>query len=207
MEQIPHKLLVARAQLGAATQLFLQDMDPASVHVLACGAGEVLEGLAGSNGHVTVASVILSSRAYLTPAKLIQLRNEKWNAMKHFSTRAGAPRADEPLLSSFSDKDNDSRLFEAWFHYGQLRGSQPLDAHLLEMWVLHSSGLLEGEDQEICGRLFPDQSNPSRSARKDQLRKCIARMKQEDWTKVDGVEHWPLLLSRQQFQALQISQG
>jgi hypothetical protein len=37
------KIHVARRQLGVALALFLEDLDPIVVHVLACTAGEVAE--------------------------------------------------------------------------------------------------------------------------------------------------------------------
>jgi hypothetical protein len=40
------KIQVARSQLVTALDLFTRDKDPISVHCLACGGGEVIEGLA-----------------------------------------------------------------------------------------------------------------------------------------------------------------
>ena len=41
-----NKADVARCQLGTALHLFLQDVDPVSVHCLACGGGEIAGWLA-----------------------------------------------------------------------------------------------------------------------------------------------------------------
>lgn len=44
------KLSVAKGQLVTALDLFMRDKDPISVHCLACGGGEVIEGLAETQG-------------------------------------------------------------------------------------------------------------------------------------------------------------
>ena len=55
------KLSIARAQLGTALSLFLRNKDPFSVHALACGGSEVIEGLADQNKIPTLPSHILQS--------------------------------------------------------------------------------------------------------------------------------------------------
>jgi len=56
------KLSVARAQLVTAFDLFVRDKDPISVHCLACGGGEVIEGLADAQEKKPFAKHILSTQ-------------------------------------------------------------------------------------------------------------------------------------------------
>ena len=44
------KIVVARAQLVTALDLFVRDKDPNSIQCLACGGGEVIEALASQCG-------------------------------------------------------------------------------------------------------------------------------------------------------------
>jgi predicted HD phosphohydrolase len=44
------KIQVARRQLGTAVALFIEDLDPISVHTLACAGGEIAEHLARKKG-------------------------------------------------------------------------------------------------------------------------------------------------------------
>ena len=44
------KAQVARRQLGTALEFFLEDLDPVSVHVLACAGGEIAEHLSRKKG-------------------------------------------------------------------------------------------------------------------------------------------------------------
>jgi hypothetical protein len=53
------KIVVARAQLVTALDLFVRDKDPISVQCLACGGGEVVEGLAATHGEEPFAMHIL----------------------------------------------------------------------------------------------------------------------------------------------------
>jgi hypothetical protein len=63
------KLQVARAQLVMALDLFVRDKDPISIHCLACGGGEVIEGLAELYDHETFATHILQTHRKSTGRK------------------------------------------------------------------------------------------------------------------------------------------
>lgn len=76
------KLMVARAQLGMALSLFIQNRDPISVHALACGGAEVMEGLVEQSGFESLSSHILATYPDVDFAKVKRLRNQYWNAIK-----------------------------------------------------------------------------------------------------------------------------
>ena len=198
-----HKLLVARAQLGAATRLFLDDMDPVSVHVLICGAAEVLEALAHTAGLQTVASILCEDQPDLTPDDLVKIRNAYWNAMKYFSTKAGIPRKDGPLLTEFSDEENDPRLFEAWMHYGAVSGAMPVEAQVFQMWLLSIQGLGDDDDPDMPISLFPGLRQASRTEQKDLLRAAIAHVRRDKLVEGHSMtETLPLLLTLEQYLSL-----
>ena len=55
------KAEVARRQLGAALALFIDDLDPVSVHTLACAGGEVAEHLTRNSGAEPFTSHVLAT--------------------------------------------------------------------------------------------------------------------------------------------------
>ena len=69
VEQVEIKLRIARAQLGTAMDLFVRDKDPLSVHALACGGSEVMEGLAEHLGLPTLSTHILETHPSIDIAK------------------------------------------------------------------------------------------------------------------------------------------
>src|SRR5580692_11838714 len=101
------KLSIARAQLVTALDLFARDKDPISVHCLACGGGEVIEGLAESHDHDVFATHIMQSQPDIDRKKIRRARNQYWNAFKHFFDRKYLARDDDPLLAVFDDRQND----------------------------------------------------------------------------------------------------
>ena len=75
------KTHVARRLFGAALALFLEDLDPIVVHVLACSAGEVAEYLA-----------VKASGQPFTARALATFRNNSWRdirACTHKRRRGG----------------------------------------------------------------------------------------------------------------------
>src|SRR5262245_56209199 len=105
------KLLVARSQLVTALDMFARDKDPISVQCLACGGGEVIEAVAEAQSDAVFATHIIQTQPDMDRGAIRGLRNQYWNAFKHFSDRKGMPREDEELLRRFSDEINDAALF------------------------------------------------------------------------------------------------
>ena len=99
------KIMVAKAQLVTALDLFIRDKDPISVQCLACGGGEVVEALAEAVGKDVFATHILQTQPGMDRKADRALRNQYWNAFKHFSRRDGIRREDEDLLHRFDDKE------------------------------------------------------------------------------------------------------
>jgi hypothetical protein len=120
------KIEVARSQLVTSLDLFTRDKDPISVHCLACGGGEVIEGLAQVNDAAIFATHILETQPAMDRGKIRRLRNIYWNAFKHFFDLRGAPRDDQELLKDFDDTKNDAALFIGWWDYAALQKRCPL---------------------------------------------------------------------------------
>lgn len=163
------KLAVARRQLGTATQMFLEDRDPVSVHCLACGGAEVCEGLVEQRG-LPAALPMLARYGQADVRELRRGRNEYWNAFKHALARDGQARQDELLLRGFCDDRNALALFLGWIDYGTLTGGLPIEAQVLEIWY---DAIAPGERMER--QFFPDMSAMPFAEQKGELRAGIAR--------------------------------
>jgi hypothetical protein len=101
------KTHVARRQLGVALALFLEDLDPIVVHVLACTAGEVAEYLA-----VKASGQPFSARALATFRNscwrdIRRVRNQFWSSFRHATTHDLDEEGYNTLMSGFSDLQND----------------------------------------------------------------------------------------------------
>ena len=86
------KAEVARRQLGTALAMFMNDQDPVTVHVLACGAGEIADHLSGAAGHEPFSTHILKTFPDMDKGELRRLRTKHWNAFKHATTKAEVVR-------------------------------------------------------------------------------------------------------------------
>ena len=98
------KAQVARRQLGTALSLYIDNLDPVSVHVLACGGGEIAEQLVLQANRHPLSSMWPDIGAARQRSDLY------WNAFKHATTKRGQDRADQELLSEFDDRRNDEAL-------------------------------------------------------------------------------------------------
>lgn len=166
---------VARRQLGTALSLFIDDLDPVSVHCLACGGGEVAETLVKVGGGSPFSEHALQSVSGLTIDELSKLRTKYWNAFKHATTRDGKPRDDQALFESFDDRMNDHALFVGWFDLGEALKMMPIEAQVFQAWYfcLYPEKLEESFDSRALDRIFPDLRTMRRNIQKVQLRKVI----------------------------------
>lgn len=193
------KLRAGRAQLGTALWLFIQDLDPISVQVLACGGGEVIEGLASANSLPTLTAHILKTYPDIDMGKIKALRNENWNAFKHFSGRDGKkPRDDEHVLNTFRDSMNDAVLFLGWTDYLQLVGRMPIEAQAFLAWyyAMNPEKLVNENYRESYETLFPGLPRQSRKKQKRRLRQIIEQYRDDPELRADPrTELEPLLVA------------
>ena len=170
------KLQIARAQLGTALSLFIRDKDPLSVHALACGGGEIVEGLAEQAGFETLSTHILKTIPEGDYKKVKRIRNQYWNAIKHFYDRDGkTARDDEALMASFTDEQNDAYLFMGWLDYLLVAKRLPVEMQVFQFGGMHPTRMpLHPEADPTPWRtLLPRIEHAERAEKKRRLRRAI----------------------------------
>jgi hypothetical protein len=176
------KITVARAQLVTALDLFVRDKDPISIQCLACGGGEVVEGLAEAKGEAPFAMHILKTQPKMDRKEVRWRRNEYWNAFKHFYDRSGKlAREDEELLARFGDANNDVALFIGWWDYMTVQKRLPVAAQVFQVWwyALNEEKLSPDADLEVMRAAFPDIRQQPREEQKRRLRRLIEKYRKD----------------------------
>lgn len=190
------KIEIARAQLGTATSLFLRARDPISVHVLACGACELLEGVGQTRDVEILSALLLKLNPDLKFSAVVRLRNQYWNAMKHFyAADKKSVRKDAELHGSFSDIQNDTVLWHGWHDYQIITGYLPLEAQVFQVWyfAINEDKLAENVDTAPYRKLFPEIRNMERGEQKRKLRRaCEKYRKDKDIMRHPNTENEPL---------------
>jgi hypothetical protein len=171
------KIVVASAQLATALDLFARDKDPISIQCLACGGGEIIEALAEAHGEEPFAMHVLETQPDMDRKAIRKLRNQYWNAFKHFSDRKGLAREDEDLFSRFDDTKNDTALFVGWWDYMTLQKRLPVSAQVFQVWwyALNEEKLSPDADLGVVRTAFPDIRQQSRAEQKRRLRRVIEK--------------------------------
>jgi hypothetical protein len=194
----PLKVRLARAQLGSALDLYIRDKDPFPVHSLACGGCELIEGFAQTAGISTLSTHVLEAHPDIDIAKIRKLRNQYWNAMKHFYARdLKSERDDHDLMESFSDSQNDTPLFMGWFDYVQVTGKLPIAVQVFQVWwySVYEDKLAPGVERDAIRSVFPNMFGQERAEQKRRLRRAIERYRsRRDITEDPRTEHLPLTL-------------
>jgi hypothetical protein len=103
---IPDRSHVARRQLGVALALFLEDLDPFVVHVLACIAGEVAEYLAVKANGQPFTSRALATFRNNSWRDIGRARNQFWSSFRYATTHDDDQEGYSRLMSGFSDSLN-----------------------------------------------------------------------------------------------------
>lgn len=145
------------------------------MHCLACGGGEIVEGLAELEDKEPFATHILQTQPHLDRQKIRRLRNTYWNAFKHFYDLKGLPREDADLLKDFDDTKNDVALYIGWHDYAIMRNKMPIGAQVFQVWwyALNEDKLTEGAPFEVYRKAFPDLPKQNRAEQKRRLRRKI----------------------------------
>ncbi len=192
------KLRIARAQLGTALSLFIRDKDPLSVQALACGGSEVIEGLTEVQNLPTLSTHILKSFPDVDIKKIRGLRNQYWNAIKHFYSRDNkTARDDEALMADFSDAGNDTVLFMGWLDYMTLTNRLPIEVQVFQVWwyATNEQRINPDSDPTPYRTFFPNDMNCERSEQKRRLRRAIEKYRRNIEILADPrTEHGPLVV-------------
>ena len=175
------KAKVARRQLGTALALFIDDLDPVSVHTLACAGGEIAEHLTNKAGAKPFSSHALATFRDLNITELRRLQRQFWNAFKHATKRDGEERDDRKLLERFNDLQNDHTLFVGWYDYMLAVKSMPIEAQVFQAWyfTLYPEKLNPSVDRARYDAIFSRLRSRSRGAQKKALKKAIAKARRD----------------------------
>ncbi|WP_152048781.1 hypothetical protein [Aureimonas psammosilenae] len=158
--------------------LFIRDKDPWSVQALACGGSEVIEGLAEQAKLPTLSTHILNTFGHIDLRGIRKIRNQYWNAIKHFSgTDRKTARDDEELLSDFSDRTNDGVLFNGWLDYLLLTKRLPVEVQVFQVWwyATNEDRLSPSADRTPHRTLFPNIERDDRREQKRRLRRVAEK--------------------------------
>ncbi len=170
------KLDIARRHLGTALWLFLEDLDPVSVHTLAGAGSELAEHLARDVGRSPFIEHVLQTNVEMTAQAYYALARQYYNAFKHVTKPGGVLRDDDALLAGFDDKQNDALLFVAWTDLSTASGSSPVEAQVFQAWFYASypAKLASREDAARFLSAFPRLDDLPRSESKTFLKEQIA---------------------------------
>jgi hypothetical protein len=175
------KISVARAQLVTALDLFVRDKDPISVHCLACGGGEVIEGIAKASGKEVFSTHVLETHPHMDRGAVRGARNQYWNAFKHFEDRKGLQREDEELLGRFGDTINDDSLYIGWWDYLSLQKRLPVITQVFQIWyyAIYEERLAPDTDVTPFRTVFPGIRAQDRGEQKRRLRRVIEKYRKD----------------------------
>lgn len=195
----PLQVRLARALLGAALHLFLRDKDPYSVHALACGGSELIEGLAETAGLATLSKHIMGLQSDIDMRKIRGLRNQYWNAIKHFYNHTGkTAREDEELMADFSDVANDAVLFMGWLDYMMLVNRLLIEVQVFQVWwyATNESRMNPDADPTSWSSVFTGIAGQYRQEQKRRMRRTLQKYRKYKEILTDmRTEAGPLLIA------------
>ena len=188
---------VARRQLGAALHLFIEDADPVSVHVLACGGSEIAGALVEKRGRLSFREISIQTNPNLDEALYRRLKSQVWNAFKHNDHSNGKARDDSELFAEFSDEYNGIFLFVGWYDLVKLSGALPIEAQCFMNWFLAiNPDFVRDQEQAVeLALTFPNILGKGKGERKKLLQRCIRLRRETKHVMSDPrTEHRKLLL-------------
>src|SRR6516165_7429889 len=176
-----NKVHVARRQLGAALALFLEDLDPIVVQVLACTAGEIAEYLAVKAGGQPFSARALATFRNTSWRDIRRARNQFWSSFKYATTHDDDEESYSRLMSGFSDLQNDHALLVGWYDLMLAVKKVPIEAQLFQSWyfALYPHTLGSEADVSRYETLFPRLHDLRRSDQKMALRDAIELARQD----------------------------
>ncbi|MCC8982641.1 hypothetical protein [Bradyrhizobium acaciae] len=195
------KMASARRQLGTALALYLQDLDPVSVHYLAGGGCELIEYYAKKAGAQPFTSHAIKTFPEMKIQEIRKLQRQFWNAFKHATQQhSGEERHDDDLLMQFSDEQNDHALFIGWYDYAGATNAMPIEAQVHQAWylALHPDKLASQFPSDLYERVFPKLNQRSRPEQKRMLNEVIAHSRTDNAVMSDPatetlalISNWP----------------
>ncbi|MCA2407502.1 hypothetical protein [Rhizobium leguminosarum] len=126
----------------------------------------------------SISTHILQTIPDIDQWKLKRLRNQHWNAFKHFYEQDGKTvRDDEALMADFADEANDAVLFGGWLDYLLVTKRLPVEAQVFQVWwyATNPKSMNPDVDPSPWQSLFPKIDMQSREEQKRRLRRAVER--------------------------------
>jgi hypothetical protein len=164
----PCPLAVARSQLLTAIDIFFNDRDPISVHVLASNAREILESLCRLAAVEPITELLLRDHPNKPKKDIYTTLNFYRNCFSRVGKTWEERKAEQAILNQFDDNTNDYLLYVCVEDYVRLRGSSPFPMQALYAWfcALHSDLLGPVYPRQKFRDLFPGISQMNRYQQK-----------------------------------------
>jgi hypothetical protein len=188
---------IVRRQLGVATQLFIDDLDPVSIHCLVSSAAENASLLAKNTSCPTFNDHIQATFPEKSLKDIHKLRNQFWTPIKHSRDKSGAPFEFPDALEGFDDQTNDHTLFVVWHDYSNAGFPLPLETQLFQVWYfgLYPEKLRDDKGAISSRKIFGHLAGLTRSEQKSRLRQVIAKCRgDEEISKNPKTDTRPLVL-------------
>jgi len=189
---------ITRHQLGAATQLFIDDSDAISVHCLACSAAEHASFLAKQAGEATFNDHVQSAFPDRSIRDIRAIRNQDWVAIKHARDNSGVPFDFPKALIGFDDTVNDHMLFVVWYDYSAAGLSLPIPAQVFQVWyyAMYPEKLSSTGPDDVAVSIFGEIRKLNRRSQKRALKDKVAHFsKDAELRSNPKTDLRPLLLS------------
>ena len=172
---------IVRRQLGVAMQLFLDDLDPISIHCLASSAAENASLLAKAKSGHTLNDHILYTFPHRQLKDIRKLRNQYWTPIKHAKSHSGEKFELEEQFVGFSDLVNDHTLFVVWYDCCRANLPLPIEAQIFQVWYygMYPDKLASSEPYEASQKLFGKLEGLSRITQKLRLQKVATQYRND----------------------------
>jgi hypothetical protein len=188
---------IVRRQLGVATQLFIDNLDPVSVHCLVSSAAENASLLARTAINSTFNDHILATFPERRLKDIQKLRNQFWTPIKHSKDKFGLPFEFPDALDGFGDQTNDHALFIVWHDYSNAGFALPLEAQAFQVWYygLYPDKFHKDDPAVVSRNIFGFLTGLTRNEQKRRLRDVIlAHRGDEEILKNPKTDRRPLVL-------------
>ena len=161
-------LVVARSQLLTAIDIFFNDRDPVSVHVLASNAREMLESLCRLAAGEPIAELFLRDHPNKPKKDVYATLNLYRNCFNRVGKTWEERKSEQAILNQFDDGKNEYLLYVCVENYVRLRGSSPFPMQVFHAWfyALHLDLLGPVYPRQKFRDLFPKISQMDRYQQK-----------------------------------------
>ncbi|MCT8329996.1 hypothetical protein [Albidovulum sediminis] len=166
---------LVRRLLGTATQLFLDDADPLSVHCLASSAIEHAEHIAETYSDRSFKSHVMGTFPDMTKIDFKRLRNRHWKVIKHSHDLSGKPFEVTKELDDFDDAANDAVLFAGWYDFMKCGQPIPIAAQVFQLWFFRMYPKSLNQSKEFEYQYFSQLDSLERHEQKRRLRAAIKK--------------------------------